>query len=274
MKKIIIALFLLSAFGACSKDEIKTYDGEAFAYFSPWEIRRSESFVDYYYDTLKYNFMFYPQTDTTLNAKITIGGKIEDYPRTVRLEVKTTGVENEDHDPVPTEVTVEAGSNFALVPISIHTTEALDEATFHVNMTILDNEYFKAKFTHSEYNKVIYDRRVLTLSYTSILEAPALWKSREFIVGYFSRAKMVKFNELTGLTLEDWLTNPSPLNNNFEGYMMLFANYLNSLIAKGPEYAIKDPDNPNAEDKGYMTITGGLMGVPEVTIPVDYPPAK
>lgn len=272
MKKILLfILALLPLMPSCAEDEIKTYDARDFIYFS------SRTYISsVVYDTLQtFNFFFAPGVeDTTLNLKVSCGGIVPDRDREFQVEVEViSGTEGSEFEIGRTHI-MPANASQANIPIRLHSTDALEGNMFEIKVTLLPNENFTLAMPEVYQNQDTIQRTTMAVQFMNKLEIPAYWDTYETYIGYFSEAKFNKFNELYGFTIDDWIDSTSKLRKYLlDTYIIAFVNYLNAEIAKGPEYAIKDPDAQSM--RGYMYVPGyeyyGVVLVPPVVVPEEFP---
>ncbi|NDV64983.1 DUF4843 domain-containing protein [Bacteroides sp. 224] len=273
MKKIIPFFILAASFAfiACSEDEIKTYDGRNFIYFSDDKVN-----TVVVWDTLQtYNFFFNPGVEeTTLYIKVKAGGMIPNEDRTFIVDVKSENATLGVDYSVEREQIMPAGKSTAEIAVKLFKTAELEGNTYTLDFTLEPNENFTNDLPVVYHKQDTISRQHFRVKFLAELDTPPLWSMREFIIGYWSIEKFNELNRICGITIENWLsdkTDPKSVSVNFNNYCIVFANYLNSRIATGKDTAIKDLHKDS--DRGYMTIIGGQMGIPAVTIPTIFPDA-
>lgn len=275
MKKILI-VFMLGLLGwACSEEEVETYRLNDFVYFGPRTVLVNGNYQSVW-DTLQlFNFSYHPGVkDTTIRLTVLTGGFVTDYDRSFRVSYSSEGAEGVDFEAVPEYLTIPAGANRGYVPVTLHYTEKLETTPLAIRIDLLPSDDFTIDQPKRLVDGFWVSRIGSVIMFTSELTPPELYTYYEKnFIGYFSRVKFDKMNEVWGTTITDWLDPESALYRNFKAYMAYFGNYLNQQIAKGAGTAIKDP-SPYSE-RGYMTIKGDeYFGISPTVIPAHFPDAR
>lgn len=279
MKNLLTVLAIAATLFACKEDEIKTYDGREFIYFGS---NRYDNGQIYWPDSTMYNFFFLPVPDTTIRIPVFCGGTVADVDREFAFDVEVlAGTPGADFI-IPGQHIMPAGSSVGYIPVKLINTEALEGNKFGVKLTLKANENFATNMLEIYENSLrdTIDRLTYKVEWDLKVSQPAGWAvvsvrtAPHGPIGPFTLAKYTLLTNRYEIKPSQW-ANPAtlvkfstPATGN--PYLIDFANYLMDQIRNGPEAAIKDPDSTDPNSKGYMTIPGG-RGVPEVTIPNDFP---
>jgi hypothetical protein len=252
---ILIGFFLWN----CSEDMVPFYSGEHAIYFvqgnTPGEV----------------NFAFgsLGVMDSVIRVAVTSTGPIVDYERRFRVEYDSVSGEEGIHfDSLPAEGIFPAGAANGYVPIRLRRVQD-DQEIYTIRIRLVENEEFTLNLPEKYENRDTIDLVRMNLNYSSAFTKPLGWQ--ELVYGYFSVAKYVVACEVTGRDATFWNANASQTSM---ALAPAIASYVNGRILAGRDQALRDPNNPYPQDKGFMTMRGAYATyAPTVDIPDDWEPA-
>ncbi|MDR1755843.1 MAG: DUF4843 domain-containing protein [Culturomica sp.] len=259
MKNIVLLLLAGLLLFSCSEDKIKTYDGTDFIYFAPTVRAYGANSTQNVWDTVStFSFASNPVLDTLIRVAVKVGGIARDYDRYFKARIAGgTAVEGVHYDAFnDTDLVIKAGSIFGAIPIRFYYRDDLLDGEVDLKLELLPSDDFTLGFAY-KYGRERTDFKdtIDVLRHTQILTAlfpqPERWG--DLTMGYYSIYKLMEFNRVNGLTLEDWesgrvLSSVTMMNV----YRVQFEAHLRTYMTD-PDTAIKDPKS-DAQSKGYMTV--------------------
>jgi hypothetical protein len=250
MKKYLIRLatgLSLLLLWNCSEDTLPFYSGENTVYFAQ--------------DSITFSFGLLTVPDTLLRVPVDVAGQIAGHERRFTVTYDSvSGTPGVHFDTLPLEGILPANSSKGYIPVRLLRVPG-DKAHYMIRARLVASDEFALKFP----------RQDLKLVYTSNVTQPAGWV--EMFFGYFSPAKYEVVCEVTGRDGAFWL-DPISIGLGL-ALCPLVATHINSKILAGRDHALRDPDNLDPDDKGFMTLRGVVSYYAQyVKIPGDWEPAK
>ena len=155
--KLIPAVFIFLY--SCEYETLPTYSGIDQIYFNFADVApEATSFSNA--GIVKFGYDDVIKSDSTIRITVKVMGSVADYDRPVNFRL----VELPDHyfdegtyvvqlgrdfDLLPDQSMVRAGSITGSIVVRLRNTEALDNKTFVAPLRLLENEHFKADYTHT-----------------------------------------------------------------------------------------------------------------------------
>ncbi|MDR1274381.1 MAG: DUF4843 domain-containing protein [Odoribacteraceae bacterium] len=255
MKKYLIILATSLLLWNCSEDKLPLYSGEHAVYFKEKEIN--------------FSFGLMSVMDSVVRVPVTSTGAPVGYDRHFRVVYDSvSGTPGTHFDPLPVEGIFPADSSTGYIPVKLRRVEG-DDAIYEINLRLVANDEFSINLPEKYDQRDTIDVTRAKLTYSSAMTMPPAWVVGMF--GYFSATKYVLFCELTGRDASFW-----SVPQNFSLCMALAApisTYIDEKILAGRDHALRDPGNPNPEDKGFLTLRGAIY-LTYTRIPDDWEPAN
>jgi hypothetical protein len=260
MKKYIIIILAATAalLYNCGEDKMPFYSGNHSVYFLQPETN--------------FSFGLLTVTDSTILLPVTVTGGPVDHDRHFDIVYDSvSGTPGVHFDTLPTRGIIPADSVSGGCRVTLHRV-ANDNAAYTIRARLVPNDDFRLDVKEKYHRGDTIDVTRFTLNYSSYITKPKIWDDRMF--GYFSVAKYLVACDVTGRGAEFWGGKPD--GQETMGYAVAIAVYINSKIAAGRDHALRDPDNPNPEDKGFMTMKGAspIFTGTVLAIPGDWAPAR
>lgn len=229
MKKYISWTVLLFGGAAlitgCEK-ELMDYEGQDGLYF---DVRRYPSHIaqdkwpHQYYSSVAFGNML--ENETELSLKIMATGNTKDYDRAFKVIANpdsTTAVEGRDYTNLTSDCVIKAGENSTAVTLKANRTAEMKGDTLQLQLMIVENDLFTLPYksfadgpaipylpdnNEFSYNK---DASIHNIFLYDVLTRPERWIGNDEngmgLWGKFSAKKYMLIMELTGTTIEDFMT--------------------------------------------------------------------
>ena len=263
-KNIFYLLLMAVAIGACSKDDIHTFDlDESGIYFQYGGQARLYQNIDAYYDSLSYSFSTAREdlTDTILYTRVRTMGKVRDYDRTFSVSVdaeNTTAVEGVHYTIDYTQAVIPAGESEIKFPVKFMRTADLMEKRVSLTLRLNDNENFKVYFDEQKntniYNATGEQIQASTFKFvvSEIYTKPSYWSFMTEL-GTWSVTKMRLVCKLFDVPISDWNRGGYADSKVQAGYSVPWAFKLRRYLQEAA-----DNGNPVKDDDGsYMQLGTG-----------------
>ncbi len=264
LKNTLYLLLTAVAIGACSKDDIHTFDLEDNGiYFQNGGQVRLYQNIDEYNDSLSYSFSTAREnlTDTILYTRVRTMGKVRDYDRTFSVTVdeeNTTAVEGVHYTIDYSQAVIPAGESEVNFPVKFFRTADLMEKRVSLTLRLNDNEHFKVYFDEQKntniYNATGTQIHASTFKFvvSEIYTKPSYWNYMTAL-GTWSVTKMRLVCKLFDVPIEDWNRGGYSDSKVQSGYAVPWAFKLRRYLQEAA-----DNGNPVIDDDGsYMQLGSG-----------------
>lgn len=272
----------------CEK-ELMDYEGQDGLYF---DVRRFPSHIPQnlwphqHYTSVAFGSMV--ENEVELSLKIMATGNIKDYDRAFKVIANpdsTTAVEGRDYTNLTTDCVIKAGENSTTVRLKVNRTAEMEGDTLQLQLKIVENDMFTLPYksfadgpaipsgytpdnNEFSYNK---DASVHNIFIYDVLTRPARWIGNDEngmgLWGKFSAKKYMLIMELTGTTVEDFMTEERMPYARQQAIGELMAKYLLDK-AKNHE-PVLDEDGTMMYFMAIGTLGGSSAWQP-FTKPEDY----
>ncbi len=264
LKNTFYLLLMALAVGACSKDDIHTFDLEDNGiYFQFGGQTRLYENIDAYYDSLSYSFSTAREdlTDTILYTRVRTMGKVRDYDRAFSVSVdaeNTTAVEGVHYTIDYSQAVVPAGESEMNFPVKFLRASDLMDKRVTLTLRLNDNENFRVYFDEQKntniYNATGSQIHASTFRFivSEIYTQPGYWYAMTEL-GTWSVTKMRLINKLFDVPIEDWNRGGYSDSKVQSGYAVPWAFKLRRYLQEAA-----DSGNPVKDDDGsYMQLGTG-----------------
>lgn len=225
MKHIFFTAILAALLAGCSK-EIKTYDGQAFIYFTRATEQEVPGVAVTDSSLITFAFGGINQTDSLIKLYVKATGQPQpaDRPYTISMNPATTAQAGVHYDILNTDLSVKAGRVADTLLLLLHRTPDMVDSSFNIVIDLAPNNYFG---TDLDLNVVSTTRTISTIRQkvvvNDILKRPARWL--DAYLGPFTRKKFFLMAELLGFPLNKLEASVSVAEITFYGKFM--QRYLN-----------------------------------------------
>jgi hypothetical protein len=265
MKTIAYILMLAGivlAAGSCEQEELKRYDGKEGVYFYMPSVVVGYVQYEYVDSIARVEFGRVQQDTLEKSLRVMITGRTKPYPRQFKVAVvagKTTAVEGANYEPLPDYYTVEAGANFADVPVRLFRNDNIAAEERRLDLQLVPTEDFEIGISLWEpyiNSPATVDLTRFSLLMTGFLAQPTVWQGSVATTGLeggywgaYSSKKLLLMCELFHLTYDDFM-DTSIIGTN-KRYMMgeALGIYLQRLY---------DARTPVLEDDGRLMWATGV----------------
>lgn len=235
IRNMIYAAVAMLSLASCSDDDFLYQDVARVRIAGPYNYAAGT-------DSLNFSFSTYPSetTEMTMNVDVYVMGPVADHDRKASVavdETKTTATA--DMYTVPASVTIAAGQNHAVLPVTLKRTSVLADKQVRLYLKTVATDDFAVGVNEQNHFTMIWTDKVIK---------PANWDSslKEFF-GTFSEVKYrFMFSHADGLTEFDTDTMTWAM---LQSYRIKFQNALN-------DYNTAHPGSPLTDENGQLVTFG------------------
>lgn len=240
MKKYFLLLLLSVCFWSCAEDEIKSYHGDQYIYFSQLKNTTDEMEKENGYMSISFNN--YP-TSETLTLKVGLGLIGAPFAKDALYKVVVAEDTKEDDIPyassqnykLPENPVFKAGATSDTLEVTLIKTDALKD-NVKLCLKLVPNEYFQGTLKQYEQIKIVFN---------NVVDKPEWWTKdvERLYLGTYSRRKYEEFVKCTGVTDFGALSTAEKRESALKFKRYIAQNNIIDVDDEGHEFPMEVPVN-------------------------------